>query len=159
MSRRADDDAYISHSPTPYLSSEPTPAPHHTSITNAVLDWDMKILDLCHSALITLSSSLIIGVGSGLLVSRFLRLNPNMTRSPVHQTSVILLGAYLSFCLSDALHYSGVLTVFFSGVTMSHYAWHSLSEGSRKATKATFGTMSHVAEAYCFAAVGVSLHR
>jgi hypothetical protein len=49
-----------------------------------------------------------------------------------------------------------VLTVFFSGLTMSHYAWHSLSSDSKNSTKITFATLSQIAEAYCFAAVGVS---
>jgi len=53
-------------------------------------------------------------------------------KSPVHQTCVVLLGAYVAFCASDAFGYSGVLTVFFSGVTMSHYAWHSLSVSAQK---------------------------
>ena len=49
-----------------------------------------------------------------------------------------------------------MLTVFFSGLTMSHYAWHSLSSDSKNSTKITFATLSQIAEAYCFAAVGVS---
>jgi len=77
----------------------------------------------------------------------------------VHQTAIFALGAYMSFCVSDALEYSGVLTVFFSGLTLSHYAYHSLSEDAKKSTKITFATLSQIAEAYCFAAVGVSTHR
>ena len=103
--------------------------------------------------------ALVIGIGVGLLIALLLKRQPGMRRSPTHQTSVLFLGAYVSFCLSDAFAYSGVLTVFFCGLTMSHYAWHSLSESAQKSTKTTFATMSQIAEAYCFAAVGISLHK
>ena len=49
-----------------------------------------------------------------------------------YMTMNIALGAYISFAASDAMGYSGVLTVFFSGLTMSHYAWHSLSADAQK---------------------------
>ncbi|GMI12130.1 hypothetical protein TrVE_jg7149 [Triparma verrucosa] len=158
-----DDDALISPSPTPLPTtlSPSSPSSHHHAkdIAQTVLSWDIQFNKILTNTCKTLIMAVIIGVTSGLIVSRFLKLYPQMKRSPVHQTAIILLGAYLSFCISDAFHYSGVLTVFFSGLTLSHYAWHSLSKKAQESTKTTFATISQVAEGYCFAAVGVSLRR
>ncbi|GMH89432.1 hypothetical protein TL16_g11455 [Triparma laevis f. inornata] len=153
-----DDDALLSPSPTP-LSTTVSPSSHHHHIKDTILSWDIEFNKIFINTGKTLVMAVLIGVTSGLIVSRFLKLYPSMKRSPVHQTAIILLGAYLSFCISDAFHYSGVLTVFFSGLTLSHYAWHSLGEKAKESTKITFATISQVAEGYCFAAVGVSLRR
>lgn len=41
-----------------------------------------------------------------------------------------------SFCFfMQLLDLSGILTVFFSGVIMSHYAWHNVTESSRITTR------------------------
>ncbi|KAJ0688686.1 putative cation/H+ exchanger, cation/H+ exchanger, CPA1 family [Helianthus annuus] len=50
---------------------------------------------------------------------------------------------------------SGILTVFFSGVLMSHYAWHNVTESSRVTTKHAFAAMSFIAETFIFLYVGM----
>lgn len=99
-----------------------------------------------------------IGCGVALLVSLLLRFTPSMRKFAVRQAAVVLLGGYLSFALSEAVGASGILTVFFCGITMSHYGFHSLSERAKVSTSVTFGTLSAISEAYCFTALGLSLH-
>ena len=43
--------------------------------------------------------------------------------------------AYLSYVVSEQLQLSGILSVFFAGITMSHYTWHNITESSRVTTK------------------------
>ncbi|KAK3004154.1 hypothetical protein RJ639_019050 [Escallonia herrerae] len=50
---------------------------------------------------------------------------------------------------------SGILTVFFCGIVMSHYTWHNVTESSRVTTKHAFATMSFVAEIFIFLYVGM----
>ncbi|KAA3468608.1 sodium/hydrogen exchanger 2-like [Gossypium australe] len=50
---------------------------------------------------------------------------------------------------------SGILTVFFCGIVMSHYTWHNVTESSRVTTKHTFATLSFVAETFIFLYVGM----
>ncbi|CAM9166634.1 unnamed protein product, partial [Chrysoparadoxa australica] len=99
-----------------------------------------------------------LGVVTALGVSRLLKIMPSLSESPVRQVAILMLGGYFSFSLAEALHLSGILAVFFCGFTMSHYAWHSLSPDAKTTSKITSDTISMVAEAYCFAAIGLSVH-
>ncbi|CAK9162253.1 unnamed protein product [Ilex paraguariensis] len=50
---------------------------------------------------------------------------------------------------------SGILTVFFCGIVMSHYTWHNVTESSRVTTKHAFATLSFIAEIFIFLYVGM----
>ncbi|GFZ05001.1 Na+/H+ (sodium hydrogen) exchanger 3 [Actinidia rufa] len=55
--------------------------------------------------------------------------------SSVREIALMMLMAYLSYMLAEVLHLSGILTVFFCGIVMSHYAWHNVTESSRITTR------------------------
>ncbi|XP_024967654.1 sodium/hydrogen exchanger 4-like isoform X3 [Cynara cardunculus var. scolymus] len=58
-------------------------------------------------------------------------------------------------CFLQLFELSGILTVFFAGVLMSHYAWHNVTESSRITTRHTFAAMSFIAETFIFLYVGM----
>lgn len=50
----------------------------------------------------------------------------------------------MKLCRLQLFYLSAILTVFFSGIVMSHYTWHNVTESSRVTTKyvcTTFGTL------------------
>ncbi|PIM97454.1 hypothetical protein CDL12_30076 [Handroanthus impetiginosus] len=67
----------------------------------------------------------------------------------------MVLMAYLSYMLAELLELSGILTVFFSGIFMSHYAWHNVTDSSRITTRHMFAAMSFIAETFIFLYVGM----
>jgi NhaP-type Na+/H+ or K+/H+ antiporter len=67
----------------------------------------------------------------------------------------MMLMAYLSYMLAELFYLSGILTVFFCGIVMSHYTWHNVTESSRITTKHAFATLSFVAEIFIFLYVGM----
>lgn len=67
----------------------------------------------------------------------------------------MVLMAYLSYILAELLELSGILTVFFCGIFMSHYAWHNMTDSSRITTRHTFAMMSFIAETFIFLYVGM----
>ncbi|KAJ6883591.1 sodium/hydrogen exchanger 1 isoform X3 [Populus alba x Populus x berolinensis] len=69
--------------------------------------------------------------------------------------ALMILMAYLSYLLAELLNLSGILTVFFCGIVMSHYTWHNVTESSRITTKHAFATMSFIAETFIFLYVGM----
>ncbi|AQK42863.1 Sodium/hydrogen exchanger 2 [Zea mays] len=67
----------------------------------------------------------------------------------------MMLMAYLSCMLAELLDFSGILTVFFCGIVMSHYTWHNVTESSRVTTKHAFATLSFISEIFLFLYVGM----
>ncbi|KAK1316336.1 Sodium/hydrogen exchanger 2 [Acorus calamus] len=71
------------------------------------------------------------------------------------EVAIMILMAYFSYMLAELLHLSGILTVFFCGIVMSHYTWHNVTESSRITTRHVFATMSFIAEIFIFLYVGM----
>ncbi|KAG0495688.1 hypothetical protein HPP92_000379 [Vanilla planifolia] len=71
------------------------------------------------------------------------------------EVAIMILMAYFSYMLAELLNLSGILTVFFCGIVMSHYTWHNVTESSRVTTKHAFATLSFIAEIFLFLYVGM----
>lgn len=54
------------------------------------------------------------------------------------QVLLLALLGYLSYLLADELDLSAILSVFFCGVTMSHYTWHSMCPAAQALALHTF---------------------
>ncbi|KAL1369868.1 hypothetical protein HN51_000230 [Arachis hypogaea] len=101
------------------------------------------------------SSSTALGVLTGLLTAYILKALSFGRHSSVREISLMMLMAYLSYMLAELLELSGILTVFFCGILMSHYAWHNVTEISRITTRHVFATISFIAETFIFLYVGM----
>ncbi|KAF2307068.1 hypothetical protein GH714_024683 [Hevea brasiliensis] len=84
-------------------------------------------------------------------------INPRIAwqHSTDREFALMMLMAYLSYMLAELFYLSGILTVFFCGIVMSHYTWHNVTESSRVTTKHAFATLSFVAEIFIFLYVGM----
>ncbi|KAL0560713.1 hypothetical protein IC582_001126 [Cucumis melo] len=81
------------------------------------------------------STSTVLGVTTGLLTSYILKTLYFGRHSSVRELAIMVLMAYLSYMLAELLELSGILTVFFCGIIMSHYAWHNVTDSSRITTR------------------------
>ncbi|KAE8704327.1 Sodium/hydrogen exchanger 4 [Hibiscus syriacus] len=88
-------------------------------------------------------TSTALGVTFGLVTAYLLKTLFFGRHSTVRELAIMLLMAYLSYMLAELLDLSGILTVFFCGILMSHYASH------------IFAMMSFVAETFIFLYVGM----
>ncbi|KAI5674738.1 hypothetical protein M9H77_15102 [Catharanthus roseus] len=100
-------------------------------------------------------TSTVLGIAAGLLTAYVLKGLYFGRHCTVREIALMVLMAYLSYMLAELFHLSGILTVFFAGIFMSHYAWHNVSEGSKVTTKHVFATMSFIAESFIFLYVGM----
>ncbi|XP_064964078.1 sodium/hydrogen exchanger 4-like isoform X7 [Musa acuminata AAA Group] len=91
----------------------------------------------------------------GLLTSYALRALYFGRHSTDREIALMVLMAYLSYMMAELSQLSGILTVFFCGIVMSHYAWHNVTENSRITTRHIFATMSFIAETFIFLYVGM----
>ncbi|KAG6607771.1 Sodium/hydrogen exchanger 4, partial [Cucurbita argyrosperma subsp. sororia] len=92
---------------------------------------------------------------AGLLTAYILKTLYFGRHSSVRELAIMVLMAYLSYMLAELLELSGILTVFFCGVIMSHYAWHNVTDSSKITTRHVFSMMSFVAETAIFLYVGM----
>ena len=66
------------------------------------------------------------------------------------EVTALLSTAYLSFIVSDACGFSGLMTIFFCGVMESHYAKYNISEAGRDTTANTSRVLAYVSETFVF---------
>lgn len=71
--------------------------------------------------------SILIGIVFGLLSSILFKNLRFLTASPLVECNLIFCFAYLAYCLSELLHYSGIISLLTSGILMAHYTWYNLS--------------------------------
>ncbi|KAA8545069.1 hypothetical protein F0562_019832 [Nyssa sinensis] len=128
---------------------------------NAVQSLDFSNIDplmalkLLGTFLYLFFTSTILGIAMGLLSAYGIKTLYFGRHSTDREVAIMMLMAYLSYMLAELLSLSGILTVFFCGIVMSHYTWHNVTESSRITTKHAFATISFIAETFIFLYVGM----
>ncbi|CAB4308519.1 unnamed protein product [Prunus armeniaca] len=100
-------------------------------------------------------TSTALGIAFGLLAAYALKTLCFGRHSSIREISLMVLLAYLSYMVAELSDLSGILTIFFCGILMSHYAWHNVTESSRITTRNVFAMMSFIAETFIFLYVGM----
>ncbi|XP_009364578.2 sodium/hydrogen exchanger 2 [Pyrus x bretschneideri] len=128
---------------------------------NAIQSFDLTHLDssialhFLGNFLYLFFASTMLGVFAGLLSAYIIKKLYFGRHSTDREVALMMLMAYLSYILAELFYLSGILTVFFCGIVMSHYTWHNVTESSRVTTKHAFATLSFVAEIFIFLYVGM----
>ncbi|KAJ6848586.1 sodium/hydrogen exchanger 2-like [Iris pallida] len=128
---------------------------------NAMQKFDLSHLDavnvlqLIGNFIYLFTTSTFLGAFAGLLSAYIIKKLYFGRHSTDREVAIMVLMAYLSYMLAELLDLSGILTVFFCGIVMSHYTWHNVTESSRVTTKHAFATMSFIAEVFLFLYVGM----
>ncbi|KAF8657503.1 hypothetical protein HU200_060065 [Digitaria exilis] len=113
------------------------------------------VLKVISDFLYLFATSTILGISIGLSTAYVLKALYLGRHSTDREVALMALMAYLSYMLAELLELSGILTVFFCGIVMSHYAWHNVTASSRITTKHIFATLSFIAETFIFLYVGM----
>ncbi|CAL0308908.1 unnamed protein product [Lupinus luteus] len=128
---------------------------------NAIKSFDLNHIDpgvalqFVGNFLYLFIASTMLGVLTGLLSAYIIKKLYIGRHSTDREVALMMLMAYLSYMLAELCYLSGILTVFFCGIVMSHYTWHNVTESSRITTKHSFATSSFVAETFIFLYVGM----
>ncbi|XP_044499358.1 sodium/hydrogen exchanger 2-like isoform X2 [Mangifera indica] len=128
---------------------------------NAIQSFDLShlnssmYLQFVGNFLYLFIASTMLGVLAGLLSAFIIKKLYMGRHSTDREVALMILMAYLSYMLAELFYLSGILTVFFCGIVMSHYTWHNVTESSRVTTKHAFATLSFVAEIFIFLYVGM----
>ncbi|KAK4273500.1 hypothetical protein QN277_021884 [Acacia crassicarpa] len=112
-------------------------------------------LNLLGTFLYLFLTSTVLGISVGLLSAFTIKTLYFGRHSTDREVALMMLMAYLSYMIAELLSLSGILTIFFCGIVMSHYTWHNVTESSRITTKHAFATISFIAETFIFVYVGM----
>ncbi|XP_074320897.1 sodium/hydrogen exchanger 2-like [Silene latifolia] len=128
---------------------------------NAIQNFDLTKIDhrialqFSGNFLYLFFASTLLGAATGLFSAYVIKKLYFGRHSTDREVALMMLMAYLSYMLAELFYLSGILTVFFCGIVMSHYTWHNVTESSRVTTKHAFATLSFVAEIFIFLYVGM----
>eukprot|EP01026_Neomeris_dumetosa_P053160 TRINITY_DN4744_c0_g1_i5.p2 TRINITY_DN4744_c0_g1~~TRINITY_DN4744_c0_g1_i5.p2 ORF type:complete len:243 (-),score=14.46 TRINITY_DN4744_c0_g1_i5:70-798(-) len=113
----------------------------------------IQVGSLLHKFLYLFVLSLLLGVACGLLTSYLIkRLNNLGTQQEI---ALVALMAYFSYLLGEVLGLSGILTIFFCAICISHYALQNMSCAARGCAIQVFRCASYLAEGVIFIYVGM----
>mmetsp|Transcript_1646 Transcript_1646/g.2673 ORF Transcript_1646/g.2673 Transcript_1646/m.2673 type:complete len:497 (-) Transcript_1646:19-1509(-) len=117
--------------------------------------WEGVMLVI--SFVYTTCLSIFIGFGSGLATAWIIKNTKELKEHPERETTLIILGGYVSYIVSELLGLSGIMTIFCCGIALSHYAWFTLSKESQQGTSLVFTVLSQGAEAFTFTYLGMTI--
>jgi sodium/hydrogen exchanger-like protein 6/7 len=97
-----------------------------------------------------------LGVSFGLATSLLLK-HSSLNLYPNIETCLVALTAYICYFFSNGLEMSGIVSLLFCGITLKHYAYHTMSRRTQRATKYIFSTLAQLSENFIFVYLGLSL--
>ncbi|KAI5990406.1 sodium hydrogen exchanger [Pisolithus albus] len=106
--------------------------------------------------LLSFSVSMALGVIFGLAMSLTLK-HSSLNLYPSIESCLVALCAYTCYFFSNGLSMSGIVSLLFCGITLKHYAYHTMSRKTQRTTKYIFSTLAQLSENFIFIYLGLSL--
>ncbi|KIJ60894.1 hypothetical protein HYDPIDRAFT_116570 [Hydnomerulius pinastri MD-312] len=106
--------------------------------------------------LLSFSVSMALGVSFGLAMSLVLK-HSSLSLYPSIESCLVALCAYTCYFFSNGLSMSGIVSLLFCGITLKHYAYHTMSRKTQRTTKYIFSTLAQLSENFIFIYLGLSL--
>ncbi|KAK4684381.1 hypothetical protein P7C73_g5799, partial [Tremellales sp. Uapishka_1] len=120
---------------------------------------DIYLSSLFHGIgifLFSFSFSMALGVAFGLCCSLGLK-HSHLASYPHIESCIVALVAYTSYFFSNGLSMSGIVSLLFCGITLKHYAYHTMSRRTQKTTKYMFAVLAQMSENFIFIYLGLNL--
>ena len=122
---------------------------------NSVFNF-WTILSIVGSFLMMFFFSCFLGVGGGLLCSFLLKILKQVHLSRVQESSLIVFFAFLTYLITEMMHFSPIISLLFCGIFMSHYAFYNLSFQAREESSIVSKILSNIAEGFVFTYLGLT---
>uniref|UniRef100_K3X4D0 Sodium/hydrogen exchanger n=1 Tax=Globisporangium ultimum (strain ATCC 200006 / CBS 805.95 / DAOM BR144) TaxID=431595 RepID=K3X4D0_GLOUD len=91
------------------------------------------------------------------LACSFMCKNTNIKGYPAYEITLLFLYAYGSYALAEVMKLSGIMSLFFCGITMAHYNSYNLSKPSQVTAEHIFKSFALVAEFFVFLYMGMGV--
>ncbi|KAJ7452071.1 sodium/hydrogen exchanger [Mycena galericulata] len=106
--------------------------------------------------LLSFSVSMALGVAFGLGMSLLLK-HSSLNLYPSIESCLVALCAYTCYFFSNGMSMSGIVSLLFCGITLKHYAYHTMSRRTQRTSKYIFSTLAQLSENFIFIYLGMSL--
>ena len=100
--------------------------------------------------------SIFIGVLFGVLSAYVLKKFRFLTVNPVIEVNLVFVFGYLSYCVTELFHYSGIIALLVAGIVMAKYSWYNLSPQAKQVTSIAFQVIAYAVEAFVFGYLGIT---
>ncbi|XP_051280897.1 sodium/hydrogen exchanger 8 [Dicentrarchus labrax] len=97
-----------------------------------------------------------LGTLTGLISALFLK-HFDLRKTPSLEFGMMIIFAYLPYGLAEGIKLSGIMSILFAGIVMSHYTHHNLSPVTQILMQQTLRTMAFMCETCVFAFLGLSI--
>ena len=122
---------------------------------NSVFNF-WTILSIVGSFLMMFFFSCFLGIGGGLLCSFLLKALKPVHLNRVQETSLIIFFSFLTYLVTEMMHFSPIISLLFCGIFMSHYAFYNLSFQAREESSIVSKILSNIAEGFVFTYLGLT---
>ncbi|KAJ3224736.1 Sodium/hydrogen exchanger 8 [Clydaea vesicula] len=100
--------------------------------------------------------SFLVGIITALAFA-FLTKHVQMADRPIYETTMLLIFAYLSYLIADVIQLTGIISIFFCGIGMAHYAYPNLAKETTGSLKIQLRFISSLCEGFIFIYLGLGL--
>uniref|UniRef100_A0A3Q3ICF4 Sodium/hydrogen exchanger n=1 Tax=Monopterus albus TaxID=43700 RepID=A0A3Q3ICF4_MONAL len=97
-----------------------------------------------------------LGTLTGLISALFLK-HFDLRKTPSLEFGMMIIFAYLPYGLAEGIKLSGIMSILFSGIVMSHYTHHNLSPVTQILMQQTLRSVAFMCETCVFAFLGLSI--
>ena len=100
--------------------------------------------------------SLAVGVIVALLFAKTIK-HVRPPEAPIFELTMFLVFAYSSYLLAELIECTGIISIFFCGVAMAHYAYDNMSKVTLLAGKVVLRSLASMCDAFIFIYIGLGL--
>lgn len=101
-------------------------------------------------------SSILVGIVTGIVSSIVTKNFRFLTVKPVVECTLIFCFGYLSYCIAELFHCSGIISLLACSILMAKYSWYNLSPQSKQVTSIAFNVIGYAVEAFVFGYLGLT---
>ncbi|EQC27202.1 sodium/hydrogen exchanger 3 [Saprolegnia diclina VS20] len=112
----------------------------------------MLLIEFTFISLGSVACGFVTGLGCSLLCK-----NTNIKKYPKYEIALLFLFAYGSYSLAEVMKLSGIMSLFFCGITMAHYNTYNLSPSSQVTAESIFQSFALAAEFFVFLYMGMGI--
>jgi NhaP-type Na+/H+ or K+/H+ antiporter len=69
---------------------------------------------------------------------------------------MVFVFGYLSYCVTELFHFSGIISLLTCSIFMAKYTWYNLSPQAKTATSIAFQVVGYAVEAFVFGYLGIT---